>query len=207
MKLHLASANPHKAEEFATLARVAGFDIEVVSAAGVGGMPEVPEDTGTFVGNARQKAVALRDRLGREAWVLADDSGLCVDALGGEPGVESAYYAGRPGDAAANLRCLIERLRGVPAERRTARFVCVLVLLGPAGEERVSEGRSEGRLLPEPRGGAGFGYDPLFVPDGSERTFAEMPEAEKNARSHRGAAWRSLLAALAAAGVARRRID
>jgi XTP/dITP diphosphohydrolase len=119
---------------------------------------------------------------------LADDSGLCVDALDGAPGVESAYYAGPQGDSAANLAKLVQTMRDVPADKRGAHFVCVLVLIDGAGQERVFEGRCDGHLLREPRGGAGFGYDPLFVPKGEQRSMAEMAEPEKNAISHRGRA-------------------
>lgn len=155
-------------------------------------MPAVVEDTGTFVGNARKKAVALQEALGGEAWVLADDSGVCVDALGGAPGVESAYYAGPQSDPAANLRKLAEVMRDVPEGQRAARFVCVLLLRGPGGEEQVFEGRCEGVLCREPRGAKGFGYDPLFVPEGFACTYAELGESEKNAISHRGRAWAQL---------------
>jgi XTP/dITP diphosphohydrolase len=155
-------------------------------------MPAVVEDTGTFAGNARKKALALQAVLPPEAWVLADDSGVCVDALGGAPGVESAYYAGPEHDAAANLRKLADVMRDVPEGRRGARFVCVLVLRGPGGVEQVFEGRCEGRLVQEPVGGGGFGYDPLFVPEGFDRTYAEIDAATKNRISHRGRAWREL---------------
>lgn len=192
MKLFLASGNAHKAEEFAALAKTSGLPLDVFSARAVGGMPDVVEDTGTFVGNARKKAVALRARVPANGWVLADDSGVCVDALDGAPGVESAYYAGPEHDAAANLRKLTETMRGVPAERRGAQFVCVLVLLDPTGGEVCFEGRCTGRLGDEPLGGAGFGYDPLFVPDGFTRTYAQLTEAEKNQISHRGRAWAQL---------------
>lgn len=162
-------------------------------------MPPVEEDTGTFVGNARKKAVALQATLPSDAWVLADDSGVCVDALGGAPGVESAYFAGPQGDAAANLRKLAEVMREVPDGERAARFVCVLLLRGPGGVEQVFEGRCEGVLGREPRGGKGFGYDPLFIPEGHTCTYAELTEDEKNALSHRGRAWAQLAAWLAQA--------
>lgn len=156
-------------------------------------MPPVAEDTGTFVGNAIKKARALQAALPARSWVLADDSGLCVDALGGAPGVESAYYAGPQGDSAANLRKLVEMLRGVPPEKRGAHFNCTLVVLDDAGREHVFEGRCEGRLRELPAGGAGFGYDPLFVPNGYSQSFAQLSEAEKNAISHRGRAWGELV--------------
>lgn len=199
MIIHLASGNPHKAEEMQRLADAtpasARLALRVVPAAK---MPPVAEDTGTFSGNARQKAQALQALLPPGAWVLADDSGVCVDALGGAPGVESAYYAGPQGDPAANLRKLTEVMRGVPEGQRAARFVCVLLLRGPDGEERIFEGRCEGTLCREPRGGQGFGYDPLFVPEGFACTYAELEQEQKNAISHRGRAWQQLAAWLAA---------
>ncbi len=159
-------------------------------------MPEVAEDTGTFVGNARKKARALQEKLRgqgmAEACVLADDSGVCVDALDGGPGVESAYYAGPQGDSAANLRKLIEAMREVPDERRGAHFLCVLFVLTSTGEELVFEGVCGGRLLREPRGGAGFGYDPIFVADGFTQSYAELGDEVKNRISHRARAWARL---------------
>lgn len=193
--IHLASGNRHKAEEFQRLADESGLPLRIVPAAA---MPEVVEDTGTFAGNARKKAAALQALLPAEAWVLADDSGVCVDALGGAPGVESAYFAGPQHDGAANLSKLAEVMRDVPEGRRAARFVCVLVLLGPDGVERIFEGRCEGVLGREPRGGGGFGYDPLFVPEGFERTYAELSAEEKNRISHRGRAWAAMAAWLRA---------
>jgi XTP/dITP diphosphohydrolase len=194
MKLHLATGNAHKAAEFSALAADAGLPVAVLSARSAGGLPAVAEDTGTFSGNARKKARALRAVLPADSWVLADDSGLCVDALGGLPGVESAYYAGPQGDSAANLSKLVEAMRDVPAGRRQAYFICVLVLIDPQGNEHAFEGRCAGALRDLPAGGAGFGYDPLFVPAGATRTFAELPESEKNALSHRGRAWAKLAA-------------
>ena len=200
MKLYLASGNAHKAVEMNALAAASGLAVEIVSAKAVGGMPPVEEDTGTFIGNARKKALALRVKLPPDAWVLADDSGVCVDELGGGPGVESAYFAGPQGDSAANLRKLVEVMRGVPAERRGACFLCVLLLSGPDGAEQVFEGRCTGRLLDEPRGGAGFGYDPIFVPDGFTQSYAELGDEVKNSFSHRGRAWAQLAEALRRAG-------
>jgi XTP/dITP diphosphohydrolase len=194
MRLHLASGNAHKAQELQALAAAAGLPLEIVSARAVGGMPEVVEDTGTFAGNARKKARALQAALPAGAWVLADDSGVCVDALDGGPGVESAYYAGPQHDAAANLAKLADAMRGVPEARRGAHFLCVLLVLGPGVEEQVFEGFCRGRLLPEPRGGQGFGYDPLFVPDGYTESYAELGEPVKNVISHRARAWQKLAA-------------
>lgn len=188
MKLYLASGNAHKVQELQGLVDASGLAIEVLSARAAGGMPPVAEDTGTFEGNARKKARALKEKLPPEAWVLADDSGLCVDALSGAPGVESAYFAGPQGDSAANLAKLVSVMREVPEGQRGAHFICVLLLIDGEGKEQVFQGRCEGRLLHEPRGGAGFGYDPLIVPAGFDRTLAEMSEVEKNRISHRGRA-------------------
>jgi XTP/dITP diphosphohydrolase len=175
------------------LSAASGLDVEIVSAKAVGGMPPVEEDTGTFIGNARKKALALKAKLPPEAWVLADDSGVCVDELGGGPGVESAYFAGPQADSAANLRKLTEVMRGVPEARRGAYFLCVLLLRGPDGVEQVFKGRCTGRLLDEPRGGTGFGYDPLFVPNGHTASYAELGDEIKNKLSHRGRAWAALV--------------
>ena len=194
MKLFLASGNAHKAAELQALADATALQVEIVSARAVGGMPAVVEDSGSFVGNARKKARALAAKVPADAWTLADDSGLCVDALGGGPGVDSAYYAGPEGDFAANLRKLVLMMRDVPAGKRGAHFVCVLVVRGPGEVELGFEGRCDGRLLRTPRGGAGVGYDPLFVPAGFELTFAEMDEKEKNQLSHRARAWEKLAA-------------
>jgi XTP/dITP diphosphohydrolase len=192
MKIYLASGNAHKVAELQALADASKADVEIISAKVVGGMPPVAEDTGTFVGNARKKAAALRTRLPVDGWSLADDSGVCVDALEGEPGVESAYYAGPQGDGAANLAKLIRVMRDVPDPRRGAEFRCVLFLIAPDGNEQVFEGVCRGRLQREPRGGAGFGYDPIFVPDGYTQTYAELGDEVKNTISHRARAWGKL---------------
>jgi XTP/dITP diphosphohydrolase len=192
MKLYFASGNLHKAAELQSLANAGGTPVEIVSARTVGGMPAVEEDTGTFVGNARKKAQALRAKLPADAWVLADDSGVCVDALGGAPGVESAYYAGPEGDARKNLAKLVQVMRDVPERDRGAQFRCVLLVLGPGGVQEVFEGMCAGQLLREPRGGAGFGYDPLFIPSGYTESYAELGDSVKNRISHRAQAWARL---------------
>lgn len=192
MKLYLASSNSHKVSELQKLAQDSKLPVEIVSATEVGGMPPVEEDAGTFVGNARKKAQALREKLPTDAWALADDSGLCVDALEGKPGVDSAYYAGPKGDAAANLAKLVRVMGNVPDARRTAYFTCVLLVLGPSGEEYVFEGGCSGRLLREPKGGGGFGYDPLFKPTGFKVSYAELGDDVKNTISHRFRAWSRL---------------
>lgn len=202
MKLYLASGNAHKAREFQALADAGALPVEILPALAAGGMPPVAEDTGTFAGNARKKAQALKERLPPGAWALADDSGLSVDALGGAPGVESAYFAGPRASGAENLAKLVALMRDVPDERRAAHFVCVLVLVGPDGEEHVFEGRCEGTLQREPAGTGGFGYDPVFVPAGYSQTFAELGNDVKNRLSHRGRAWAKLAAWLQSHGPA-----
>ena len=209
MKLYLASNNPHKAAELSALARHDRLGVEIISARAVGGMPPVAEDTGTFEGNARKKAQALlavltgaatlpaAARQG-EGWVLADDSGLGVDALDGAPGVESANYAGPGAADGENLAKLVAAMRQVPAGKRGAQFGCVLLLLGVNGEEHTFAGHCAGQLLTEPDGVAGFGYDPLFMPEGETRSMAAMSAAEKNLISHRARAWAKLSAWLKA---------
>jgi XTP/dITP diphosphohydrolase len=196
MKLHLATGNAHKVAEFAEIFSAAGLAIEVVSAAAAGGMPEVDESAATFSGNARLKAEALRAKLGPQAWVLADDSGLCVDALDGQPGVWSARFAGVGAGDGANLRKLLGLLENMPEGQRGAAFRCALVLLGPEVEQ-VFEGECRGRMIESARGGGGFGYDPAFAPDGYEQTFAELPSETKHRLSHRGRAAEQLVAWLA----------
>lgn len=157
---------------------------------------DVVEDAGTFVGNARLKAQAILHATGRPA--LADDSGLEVDALDGEPGVDAAYYAGPEATAADNRRKLLAALDGVAPEQRTARMRSLALIAWPDGSETVTEGTCEGRILETERGDGGFGYDSLFVPDaGDGRTFAEMSLDEKHALSHRRQAFERLLESLA----------
>lgn len=204
IELVLATANRHKVAELARI--LAGLDVALRT------MDEFdlpsPEETGTtFEANALLKARAVAEAVGRPA--LADDSGLEVDALRGAPGVHSARYAGPDADDAANNAKLLDRLAGVPDDRRSARFVCVAALVD--GEAAwTARGTMEGRVIEAPRGGGGFGYDPLFVPEGEARTNAELSPAEKDARSHRGAAFRAIrprIEALARASGGDRRPD
>lgn len=196
-RIVLASANPKKVAELAAILTeldvrtAAGAPVELVPRPSE--VPDVVEDATDFVGNARLKAVALAGATGEAA--LADDSGLVVDALGGEPGVRSARYAGESASDTDNVARLLHELSGVAG--RSARFVCVLVLRSPGGEELVVDGAVRGRIAEVPGGAGGFGYDPVFVPaEGDGRTFAEMDPAEKSAISHRGRALRALAAAL-----------
>jgi XTP/dITP diphosphohydrolase len=156
------------------------------------GAPDVPETGATFEENALLKARAIADYTGLPA--VADDSGLCVDALNGMPGVLSARWAGRHGDDKANLELVLAQVTDVPDSRLGARFVCAaaLVVPGPASRQWVVTGQVEGRLIRAPRGSGGFGYDPIFLPDGFGQTTAEMTAEAKDAISHRGRAFRAL---------------
>jgi len=186
----LATANPDKAAEIAAILGDSGLDLELVPRPA--DVCEVEETGATIEENARLKAVALCTQTGLPA--IADDTGLDVDALGGAPGVHSARFAGRDATYADNVRQLLARLEGVPAAQRTARFTTVAIARFPDGREVVARGHVEGAVTERPRGDQGFGYDPVFVPEGAGgRTFAEMTAAEKHARSHRGAAFRTLV--------------
>jgi len=186
MRVVLATRNPGKIEE---LRRILS-GLEVVGLAEYPGAPDVAETELTFAGNALLKARAIAAHTGQTA--VADDSGLCVDALNGMPGVFSARWAGRHGDDEANLELLLGQLADVPAALRGAHFACAAAVTLPDGAERVAMGRIDGRVIDTPRGTGGFGYDPIFVPDGESRTTAEMPAADKDAISHRGRAFRAL---------------
>lgn len=190
--LVLATTNPGKLRDFRLLFEGSGLAIGVPGDHGVA--LEVEETGETFADNALLKARAFAAALPGRA-VLADDSGLVVEALGGDPGVRSARYAGEPSDDHANNLLVLERLRGV--EDRRAAFVVVLALVLPDGREVLAEGRCEGTIAGEERGGNGFGYDAVFFRDDLGRTFGEATPAEKNARSHRAAAVKALLAKLA----------
>jgi XTP/dITP diphosphohydrolase len=154
------------------------------------GAPDVPETGATFEENALLKARAIADFTGLPA--VADDSGLCVDALNGMPGVLSARWAGGHGDDQANLELVLAQVADVPDTRLGAQFVCAAALVVPAAREWVVTGRVEGRLIRAPRGSGGFGYDPIFLPDGFGQTTAEMTAKAKDAISHRGRAFRAL---------------
>lgn len=194
MKLFLATGNAHKIGEVSAILAVSGIDAEVFPPSTVGGMPDVMEDGDTFEANARIKAFALLNQVrahngGSSQWVVvADDSGICVDALDGQPGIMSARFAGENATDADNNAKLLGLVEDVPDEKRTAAFHCAIVAAMPDGSTRVFEGRCDGKVLRAPRGKAGFGYDPLFLPDGYDQTAAELPEEIKNSISHRGRA-------------------
>lgn len=192
----IASNNTHKIDEIRAALDFEGWEFASLKEAGVASDPE--ENAETFEGNARIKARAAHEVSGRA--VLADDSGLEVDALQGEPGVRSARYAGVHGDDAANNRKLLEKLAGIPDAERMARFVCALVFVDEDGTELTARGTVEGRIGYEEKGTEGFGYDPLFLPDdfGGSRTFAEVSQSEKTAISHRGRALNDLKAQIEA---------
>ncbi len=194
MRLILATGNTHKAEEFGRLFREAGIVCEVLSARAVGGMPKVDETAGTFHGNARLKAEALRRLAPADAWVLADDSGLSCPALNGAPGVDSAVYAGPNATDAENRAKLLLALKEVAPEQRQARFTCHLVLLGPDAEDVEFTGYCEGKILTEAQGEGGFGYDALFVPQGYVHSFAQLSPQVKDQLSHRARAFVALAA-------------
>lgn len=191
--LVLATRNSGKLLEMRRLLEDAGM--EVLGLADLPELPEVVEDGSTFAENARKKAETVADLTGLPC--LADDSGLVVEALDGQPGVHSARYAGPRAEDAENNRQLLEELTGVPANRRQAAFVCVMALSCPGESTRLFEGRVRGRILTTPRGQGGFGYDPLFWVEEQQRTMAELPLEIKNRISHRGQALRRVLAHLA----------
>jgi XTP/dITP diphosphohydrolase len=186
----LASRNPHKIEEMDRILDDAGLHVEVV---GLDGFADVPETEPTFAGNALLKARAVCAATGLPA--VSDDSGLCVDALNGMPGVLSARWSGGQGDV-ANLELVLAQLADTPDHRLGAQFRCAVALVLPDGREAVVDGEMRGHLVRAPRGTNGFGYDPIFVPDGGTRTSAELSAAEKDAISHRGNALRALVPVL-----------
>ena len=197
MKVVLATHNPHKVAEFQQIVAQARPDLEIVGYDG----PEPVEDGVTFAANALIKARAAAAHTGLAA--LADDSGICVDVLGGSPGVFSAYWAGQKKDAAANLELLLDQLRDVADPHRSAHFTSTIALVTPEGREEVVEGLWPGRLAHAASGGGGFGYDPIFVPDGQaagqERTVGEFTAAEvtSETQSHRARAFAELVPLLA----------
>ncbi len=191
----LATRNPHKIEELSRILGVADLPLEVLGTNAFPGLPDVPETGTTFAANALLKATAVCAATGLVA--IADDSGLCVDALNGMPGILSARWSGRHGADRSNLDLLLAQLDEVPDERRSAYFACAAAVATPAGDQRVVEATLHGSLTREPYGLHGFGYDPIFVPDGEDRTTAQLEPIEKDAISHRGKAFRALMPVLA----------
>ncbi len=193
MRLYLATGNPHKVDELSRVIISAGLDIEVLPGSKIGILPPFEETGDTFRDNAFIKARALRPLISPDGWVLADDSGLEVDALNGMPGIRSARYAGEDATDADNKRKLLEELNGVPDAERTARFICSLALIGPGEDEQLFQGVCNGVIVKEPRGSQGFGYDPLFQPEGYDKTFAELGPSVKDTVSHRARALTDLV--------------
>src|ERR1700733_6453709 len=195
-RLVLATANAHKLTELTRILAADHVDVELTGLAEFPGAPDVQETGATFAENALLKACAIAAFTGLPA--VADDSGLCVDALNGMPGVLSARWSGRHGDDAANLRLLLAQIADVPDVRRGAHFTCAAALVLPGGREEVAEGVMLGTLVGEPRGQNGFGYDPIFVADGYSVTNGELDPDAKDAISHRGKALRALAPMIAA---------
>lgn len=191
IKICIATSNAYKISEFREMFANAKLDCDVFGAGELSGFEPPEEDGKTFSENALIKARAAAKIAPKGCFIMADDSGLCVDFLGGEPGVMSARYAGVKGDGAdaANNKKLLKNLEGVPMPDRTARFVCAIALECPNGIEKVFTGKIEGAIDKSERGERGFGYDPLFLLPERGKTTAELTEREKNSISHRGKAF------------------
>jgi len=186
----LATRNSHKLAELHRILEASGLDIELLGAAAFPDLPDIPETESSFAGNALLKAREIARLTGLPA--VADDSGLCIDALNGMPGILSARWSGRHGDDVANLQLVLGQLSDTPDRRRAGAFYCAAAIALPDGTERVVEGSIEGTIIREARGTGGFGYDPIFVPLGRTQTLAELPAEEKDAISHRGRALEAL---------------
>ena len=195
-KLILATRNPEKLRELRRILEAGRVPVDVSDTGEFPDLPEVAETGLTFTENALLKARAVAAFTGLAA--VADDSGLCVNALNGMPGVLSARWSGRHGDDDANLQLVLGQLADIPAGQRGAHFACAAALVLPSGAEHVTEGVVDGALTTAPRGTNGFGYDPIFVPAGYEVTTAEMSPADKDRISHRGRALRALAPVIAA---------
>lgn len=184
MEIVVATRNRKKLEEIRRI--LEGLPVKLFTVEDFPGCPEVEESEDTFEGNALKKAQAVAAFTGRTA--IADDSGLEVYALNGAPGVYSARYAGEKASDRENLEKLLREMSSVPDDQRGARFVCVIALAFPDGTVKTFHGHVEGRIGRTPLGSSGFGYDPVFYPEGHERTFAQMSSEEKDSMSHRGRA-------------------
>lgn len=187
-KLVLATHNKHKAEEFKAL--LGDLPVELLTLDGFPGIGEIIEDEDTLEGNAEKKAREVFRATGLPT--LADDTGLEVHYLGGEPGVYSSRYSGLNATYESNCKKLLANLRGVPPRRRAARFRCVLQFIAPDNIKFRADGIIKGVIIETPRGLNGFGYDPIFLPDGQSKTLAEMSPSEKNSLSHRANAAKAI---------------
>ncbi len=198
MRIIAATKNKHKIEEIEAITKEFGMEIISRAAAGVPDI-EIEEDGDTFEENSEKKARGIMELC--DEITIADDSGLMVDALGGAPGVISARFAGEEGNDTKNNDKLIALLSDVAPENRTARFVSVITMVYPNGRKIVARGECEGHMIDQPKGSNGFGYDPLFVPVGYDRTFAELSGTEKNQISHRAIALQNLRKKLMEEGI------
>ena len=191
VQLVLATRNAKKLAELDRLLVGAGLDVQILGSDAFSELPEIEETGSTFAENSLIKARAVSTHTGLIA--IADDSGLCVDALDGQPGIYSARWAGQGATDESNLDLVLEQIRDIEPARRTAHFACAAALVLPSGEEYVVQGQVNGVLLTQRRGVGGFGYDPIFLPDGFDITTAEMTSEQKDAISHRGQAMRALV--------------
>jgi XTP/dITP diphosphohydrolase len=189
-KLVLATHNSGKIKEFERLLAEFVSDVQVLGLKDFPDMPEIAETGKTFIENSLLKAHGICEFTNLPT--LADDSGLCIDYLNGDPGIYSARWAGVHGDDAANIEKVLSQLEGVQPSARSAHFVCEVALVFPIGHELTESGKLSGFITPSPRGTAGFGYDPIFQPIGSELTLGELAHGEKDKISHRGIAMRAI---------------
>lgn len=189
--LTLATGNKHKLQEIRQTLEAAGLQVNLRLPEG--GMPDVEETAESFAGNAALKRDAISGRVPAGAWALADDSGLQVDALNGSPGIRSARYAGEHASDADNNRKLLDALAALPGASRAAQFVCHLAVRSPEGTCFALEGICRGVIIETPQGEGGFGYDPLFIPEGEKQSFAALPASLKNRISHRARALEKLV--------------
>ena len=194
IEIIFASKNQHKLTEVKRIVESICKDFSIVGTEELGEVSDVIESGATFAANALLKARALHEMTGKT--VLADDSGLCVDALNSMPGIFSARWAGAHGDDRANLNLLLAQLQDIPDARRNAQFVCAVAIIHEDGSERLVEGVLDGAVTFEPRGEGGFGYDPIFIPHGLNLTTAELDATHKDLISHRGQAIRSAVSEL-----------
>ena len=193
MTIYLATRNANKVKELSSIIKASDLKISIASAMDAGDMPVVQETADTFAGNAKLKAYALNEMITKNTWILADDSGLMVDAIQGDPGIYSSRYAGADANDSENVSKLLRQLKDVEGSDRSARFVCVQVLLGPDGLERTFEGICKGFIACRPEGENGFGYDPVFIPEGYTQTFGLLGESKKSKISHRARALNELM--------------
>ncbi|HCJ11841.1 MAG TPA: non-canonical purine NTP pyrophosphatase, RdgB/HAM1 family, partial [Opitutae bacterium] len=190
MKLYVATGNPHKITEFKRLMALHGVDFPVLFGGDYGGMPEVDENGDSYEANAQLKVEGLEAKIGEGRWIVAEDSGLEVSALSGDPGIYSARFGGKIPQTERN-QLLLSRLSN--SSDRSARFICCYCLKSPDGKLYFFRGVCEGTILAAPQGGQGFGYDPVFQPNGEQRSFAVMSDEQKDRISHRAMAFNALL--------------